>query len=902
MLANDLAETISLDGEWQFALGEARQEQAIQVPGCWESQGWPKTVDGPARYHRAIRLPEAWRGRHIQLECDAVSYACVVTANGRPAGAHQGMWTPFAIDLTDLTRPGEENQLALEVTKPGSHPGARYPMRASLAGFLPDLATTFGGIWQPVRLRALEAGLAGLQVRSDYGRRAIQVECRAECFGRERSALGWEVLVLDGDRVVAGYRAACPPDQTISASLPVPRAKNWSPAHPNLFTVRVTLLAGDRPLASVSRMVGFRRLEARGEQLLLNGAPFLVRGILAWGWEPDRIVPYYTLEQARLEMRRARSMGFNCIKLCLFVPNPAYFQAADEEGMLLWQELPMWLPEVTPQLRAQAPLEYASLAELVSPHPSVALYSLGCELNRSVDLPLLSRLNDVVRARVRDCLVCDNSGSGESYGGLEVDFTDFTDYHPYYDVHFFEPLLDHWRRDWQPPRPWIFGEFCDSDTFRDLDEIVQANGGQPTWWMTLDNPVTTWRAEAQALLVEEERLAGAGLAGLKAELARISHAQAAAIRKYTLEALRRRRAMGGYIITGLRDTPISTSGVWDDLGRAKWPEEDFLRSNGEDVLSLDFDRRRTWRYGGDRPDRLDPYNHWSGSPARWHVILHAARRAFPPGGQLRWQLTRSGGALVASGEHAVDQRIPALCPIRLGVIDCALPTLSRTEQLELTVTFSGKRARAVSNHWPVWVYPLPGHPLKNLALLDPSGALTGWGEWLASLPCLDPGDPLDPYPLLLATTWNTDLARRVAEGGRVLLLQAGEAPLPSRRCPFWREAIKIFASHPMWERFPHPGYTGLQFFGLAGDVAFDTARLPGALPPGAEITPVLRRLDAREFHISEYLFEARWGSGWLLGCSLNIAGGVGSQPAGLRRNVAGAALLQAMLGFLAGRV
>jgi hypothetical protein len=54
-------------------------------------------------------------------------------------------------------------------------------------------------------------------------------------------------------------------------------------------------------------------------------------------------------------------------------------------------------------------------------------------------------------------------------------YADFTDYHPYYDLHFFEPLLDNWRRDWQPPRPWIFGEFCDSDTFRDLSEMKQAN-------------------------------------------------------------------------------------------------------------------------------------------------------------------------------------------------------------------------------------------------------------------------------------------------------------------------------------------------------------------------------------------------------------------------------------------
>jgi beta-galactosidase/beta-glucuronidase len=152
-------------------------------------------------------------------------------------------------------------------------------------------------------------------------------------------------------------------------------------------------------------------------------------------------------------------LGFNLIKLCLFVPNPVYFDIADEEGMLLWLEFPMWLPEVSKDLRVMAPGEYAEITQLVRHHPSLVLYSLGCELSQAVDGEFLGALNQAVRGNVSNVLVCDNSGSGESYGGLDFDFSDFTDYHPYYDLHYFEPLLDQWRRDWQKPRPWIFGEF-----------------------------------------------------------------------------------------------------------------------------------------------------------------------------------------------------------------------------------------------------------------------------------------------------------------------------------------------------------------------------------------------------------------------------------------------------------
>ena len=90
----------------------------------------------------------------------------------------------------------------------------------------------------------------------------------------------------------------------------------------------------------------FAKLTTQGEQLLLNGEPICLRGALSWGWNAETIAPFYTPEQVREEIRRVRDLGFNLIKLCL-LPNQTYYEIADEEGMLLWQEWPLWLPEVT---------------------------------------------------------------------------------------------------------------------------------------------------------------------------------------------------------------------------------------------------------------------------------------------------------------------------------------------------------------------------------------------------------------------------------------------------------------------------------------------------------------------------------------------------------------------------
>lgn len=561
----------------------------------------------------------------------------------------------------------------------------------------------------------------------------------------------------------------------------------------------------------------------------------------------------------------------------------------------------MWSPEITSKFSSSASTEYAELFELTRAHPAVVLYSLGCELDRSVNEDLLGRLNHIAREAVSDVLICDNSGSGESYGGLDYDFSDFSDYHPYFELHFLEPLLESWRRDWKAPRPLLFGEFCDADTFRQLDKIIAASGGQSPWWMTVDNPVSSWRPETQALIQTNQRLAETGLDVSAEDLVQISYAQSLAVRKFTLETIRRRAGMGGYVITGLRDTPIACSGIWDDLEQAKWPSEDFRLINGENILCLETSRRRSWVNGGDRPERLDPYNLWSEEFQDWPVILGTGSRPYPAGGVLSWQLLLADGSVLDFGlSETADSTRPGQ-PQEIGRISCRLPHMDKPMELRLEASFTGNNFQ-VSNNWPVWVYPKLPEPPRDLMIYDPQQQLQEWisgdMKW-ASRPHLQNRHLWPDGGLVLTTSWDPELMKWVEHGGRALLLWSGGGPLPVRRCPFWREAIKVFSHHPLWERFPQRGFTDLQFFGLASDVAFNTSQLEQAFPANTKITPILRRLDARQFHVSDYLFEARSGNGILVGCTLNLQGGKGAQPFGLRHNTAGSWLLWSLLSYLA---
>ncbi len=127
----------------------------------------------------------------------------------------------------------------------------------------------------------------------------------------------------------------------------------------------------------------------------------------------------------------------------------------------------------------------------------------------------------------------------------------------------------------------------------------------------------------------------------------------------------------------------------------------------------------------------------------------------------------------------------------------------------------------------------------------------------------------------------------------MLLLQQGNHPLPTVEQPFWREAIKII--HPSLTAMPHHGYVDLQFYGLATDWALLPDALQNTLSDVTDFRPLLRRLDARQFVLSDYLVEARVGSGKLIASTLRFQGGMGDQPQGLIDHLAGRWLLLNLL-------
>ena len=158
---------ISLDGKWDFKVdwkSEGRDSrwfspacetdwESIQVPTCWEHEGYDKQFCGPMWYRKAFSLPSLEHDdQRVLLRFQAVNFFCEVWVNNTRVGQHEGGWTPFEFDITDDCLADTPNTLVVAVEKQGG----RFPAGEVLTGFLPDIAFIWGGVWRSVSLAVVE--------------------------------------------------------------------------------------------------------------------------------------------------------------------------------------------------------------------------------------------------------------------------------------------------------------------------------------------------------------------------------------------------------------------------------------------------------------------------------------------------------------------------------------------------------------------------------------------------------------------------------------------------------------------------------------------------------------------------------------------------------------------------
>lgn len=604
----------------------------------------------------------------------------------------------------------------------------------------------------------------------------------------------------------------------------------------------------DLPAPEISRFA------VSGSKIFVDGKSFYPRGLLHWGWYPELGHTNPPPDIIRREVREARSLGFNLVKFCLWVPPHRYLEILREEGMEAWLELPVWKPSADPAKHGRIAAEIERIARQYRRHDNILLWTLGCELGGAMPAAFRSRMTQLVKNLTDASLVADSSGGAEMFGGDLPEFGDFCDFHPYCDTQFFAPVLDQLLPGPRAIKPLVLGECNDADVHRDLAKL----GNEiPFWASNLAELNERGLRPVYELpeVLQNNRFVLYPTKEHHRPLMESSRSQALFMRKTVQETVRARDAISGYALTGWRDTPISSSGFFDDWDTPRFSPQECEAWNGPACLYLIPCRRVPWVNGGNRPGLVDDLNRFTGI-ARWKVGIHSES---PVRSGLVWRILGPEMQVVAQGAEEFAS-IESLRSTQVGEIQWAF---ERPGEYRLQVEFG--RAK---NEWPIWVVaPLNDKDTERWITADSEEAL---------------GVKLEGGRLLMTTDPRADW-----QPGVILLRHIGTIPKP-----FWREAAYEFKNTGFWRDVPFANQWA-RLLPIAPDRVIDAKWLESL---GVPYETLLRRIDVRTYEEDSLI--VRFGDTIIT--TLRPYGGLGIQPSGLQSNPAGMQFVRAVGRFLGG--
>jgi beta-glucuronidase len=333
----------------------------LKVPGDWNTQR-PELFfyEGPIWYQRDFTYSPR-PGTKTLLYVGAANYKSWFWINGKKVCEHEGGYTAFACDATAALHEGNNFIVAaVDNTRREDN--------------VPTLETdrwNYGGLTREISLvNVPETYIDQYDLHLDRG------------TGSHIS--GWvHVAGSTGTKVevtipVLGVKAAAVTDASGRAAVAFDTSNlvRWSPESPKLYDV--TLSAG---ADSIHELLGFRTIETRGTQILLNGKPVFLRGISIHAEAPYRTGRAWSDKDAETLLGWAKELGCNYVRLAHYPHDESMLRAADRMGLMVWSENPVYWAlrfddaKVLAKATAQLDEEVGALRN----HASIVLWSMANE-------------------------------------------------------------------------------------------------------------------------------------------------------------------------------------------------------------------------------------------------------------------------------------------------------------------------------------------------------------------------------------------------------------------------------------------------------------------------------------------------------------------------------------------
>ena len=781
-------------------------------------------------YRRTIEIPEDWKGHRISLSLERVIWESQVWIDGQPIGKQNSLSAPHVFDLGSLA-PGR-HELVIRVDN-----RQQFDVGRSHA-YIEDTQSIWNGIVGKIELRETPpVWIDAVRVALDPAKAGAEVRI-SDATGEKGE--GTLIGKLTGPGIDEEFKVPVQWDAKGGSVFLDFKSKNlplWSEFAPNFCKLALTL---QTPAGSDSKEVscGFRKIATDGPALLLDGQRIFMRGTHEGVTFPLTGYAPMDVEGWRRIFKVLKEWGLNHLRFHSYCPPEACFTAADEEGIYLQAELPLWTGDLGKPGDAGRVAwirdEAKRIFEAYGNHPSLVLFSLGNELHGKYEFmkTLLAELQQADPRRLytstsnRLWIVDAPEKTGERDGPPETDDflverairidgniqgmrgQAFFDREPNTTDDFSATLA-------RTNKPLLTHEIGQWNVFPNLAEIPKYKG--------VLRPIN--------LEAIRDDLKKNGLLSQAADFTRASGKFAAELYKQEIELALRSHPLAGYQLLDLHDYPgQGTAHVgfldsfWDSKGVA---DPAAFREVAAPVVPLVRMPKRVYTSAETFIAKVE-FANFSKQP------LAAV--------STKWEL-RSPEGLIAEGSlPAVDIPLGACHPA--GEIQIPLSRVTKPTIAELTLTASDAK-----NSWRIWIVP-------PAATIDAAG--------------------------VLLTSLLREARAALAKGGRVIYTPSKAAIrqrqdtafLPSFWSPvyFTNQAgtmgLLIDHKHPALADFPTADHTDWQWWSLLtpspGAVVLDQV--------GLKTPPIVQVIDA--FSRNQKLglvFEAKVGTGHLVICAADFS-------------------------------
>ncbi len=373
------------------------KSSTLRVPGDFNSQDERLFFyQGRVWYYRKFDAEPA-AGMRQHLWFGGANFHSLVFLNGHAVGEQKGGYVPFSFDVTDLLQDGE-NVLLVRVNNSLSKDS------------VPTLRTDwwpYGGLTRDVAL--IETPAAFIRnarlVLADRKDSTLDLRLQTEGFAPGATAtvrlpeIGLQQTVTIDKDGLASARFQAP-------------VELWSPDRPKLYQVEFE--AGQDKL---TERIGFRTIETRGQEILLNGEPIKLRGISTHEEAIGEPGVAYSQEQVERVLQEAKALNANFVRAAHYPYSRHMAKAADELGLMLWEEVPVYwnIAWENPETLAIARSQVARLVQRDWNRAAVIIWSVANETpNSEARMKFLGQLIDDIRSMDDSRLI-----SAAMFGGFE---------------------------------------------------------------------------------------------------------------------------------------------------------------------------------------------------------------------------------------------------------------------------------------------------------------------------------------------------------------------------------------------------------------------------------------------------------------------------------------------------